>query len=84
MSMYVGDAIFDSDDLTEMTAIEDDEGYKVITLKLSLTYEGTEISDQFTASGGLGVTQDAEFWSIEYLNSTGIEAIGAAAFLSEY
>ena len=64
-------AVFDSSDLSEMTAIEDGDGYKVITMKLSLTYEGTEISDQFTVSGGLGVTQDAEFWSIEFLNSTG-------------
>ena len=72
ISIGEGTAVFDSEDLSEMTAIEDDDnGYEIITLKLSLTYEGTEISDQFTASGGLGVTQDAEFWSIEFLNSTG-------------
>ena len=64
-------AVFSTDDLSEMTAIEDDDGYQVITMKLSLTYEGTEISDDFTASAGVGVTQDAEFWTIEYLNSTG-------------
>ena len=63
-------ADYNIDDLTELTAIEDDDGYKIITMKLSLTYEGTEISDQFTASGGTGVTQDAEFWTIEYLNSS--------------
>ena len=64
-------AVFNNTDLGELTAIADGDGYKVITLKLSLTYEGTEITDQFTASGGTGVTQDAEFWSVEYLNSTG-------------
>ena len=64
-------ADFDSSDLTDLTAIEDGEGYKVITLNLELTYEGTEISDTFTASGATGVTQDAEFWTIEFKNSTG-------------
>ena len=71
ISVTENTAVFDSSDLTELTAIEDGDGYKVITLKLNLTYEGTEVSDQFTASGGLGVTQDAEFWTVEYLNSTG-------------
>ncbi|MGB1491501.1 MAG: hypothetical protein ACPG9O_05495, partial [Candidatus Poseidoniaceae archaeon] len=64
-------ADFDPSDLTDLTAKEDGNGYKVITMKLSLTYEGTEISDTFTASGSTGVTQDAEFWTIEYKNSTG-------------
>ena len=36
-----------------MTAIEDGDGYKVISLKLNLTYEGTEITDQFTATGNI-------------------------------
>ena len=71
ISVTENTAAFDSSDLTELTAIEDGDGYKVITLKLNLTYEGTEVSDQFTVSGGLGVTQDAEFWSVEYLNSSG-------------
>ena len=63
-----------SDDLTEMTAIEledsdsEDEapGYKVIEMVLNLTYEGTEISDVFTASSTVSVTQDSEFWKVEY------------------
>ena len=64
-------ADFDESDLTDLTAKEDGNGYKVITMKLSLTYEGTEISDTFTASGSTSVTQDAEYWIIEYKNSTG-------------
>ena len=52
-------ADFDPSDLTDLTAKEDGNGYKVITMKLSLTYEGTEISDTFTASGSTSVTQDA-------------------------
>ena len=64
-------ADFDPSDLTDLTAKQDGEGYKVITMKLSLTYEGTEITDQFTASGSTSVTQDAEYWTIEYKNSTG-------------
>ena len=40
---------------------------------LRLTYEGTEISDEFTASGNIGVTSDSEFWKVEYLNSSGEE-----------
>ena len=64
-------ADFDQSDLTDLTAKEDGNGYKIITMKLSLTYEGTEISDTFTASGSTSVTQDAEFWIIEYKNSTG-------------
>ena len=36
-----------------------------------MTYEGTEISDQFTVSGGLGVTQDAGSGQLGILNSTG-------------
>ena len=46
----------------------DDEGFVELELTLNLKYEGTEIADQFTASGGTGVTPDAEFWSIEFLN----------------
>ena len=63
-------ADFDSSDLTDLTAIEDEDGYKTITLKLRLTYEGSEITDQFTATGNLGVTQDSELWLVEYLNSS--------------
>ena len=65
-------AQFDPSDLTDVTAIEDGDGYKVISLKLSLTYEGTEISDEFTASE-IRVTSDSEFWKVEYLNSSGEE-----------
>jgi hypothetical protein len=64
-------AEFNETDLTEMDAIESEDGYKVITLKLGLTYEGTEISDEFTASAGVGVSQDSEFWKMEFLNDTG-------------
>jgi asparagine N-glycosylation enzyme membrane subunit Stt3 len=64
-------AVFNATDLTEMDAIESEDGYTVITLKLGLTYEGTEISDEFTASSGVGVSQDSEFWTIEYLNESG-------------
>ena len=63
-------AEFDSSDLTELTAIEDEYGYKTIELKLRLTYEGSEVTDQFTATGNLGVTQDSELWLVEYLNSS--------------
>ena len=57
--------------MKELTAIPvDDEGYVEIELTLNLKYEGTEIADQFTASGGTGVTPDAEFWSIEFLNGS--------------
>ena len=66
-------ATYNESDLREMTAIEDDdtEGYEVITMKLGLTYEGTEISDVFTASAGVGVSQDADLWTIEFMNETG-------------
>ena len=64
-------AVFNQTDLKEMTAIEDDNGYKVINLKLGVTYEGTEVADGFTASASVGVSQDSEFWKIEYLNDTG-------------
>ena len=71
ISITEGVAEFSSEDLTELTAIEDDDGYKVIEMKLALTYGGTEISDEFTASSSLAVTQDADFWTIEFLNSSG-------------
>ena len=71
ISVTTGTADFDESDLTELNAIEDGDGYKVITMKLSLTYEGTEISDEFTASSSFSVTPDAEFWTVEYLNATG-------------
>lgn len=65
-------ASFTSGNFTEITALEgEDNDYKVITMKLSLTYEGTEVSDEFTASAGVGVSQDSDDWTIEYLNSTG-------------
>jgi hypothetical protein len=54
-----------------MDAIEEDNGYQVIELTLGVTYEGTEVTDVFTASAGVGVSQDSEFWKIEYLNDTG-------------
>ena len=70
-SIKEGTAEFSEDDLKELTAIPvDDEGYVEIELTLNLKYEGTEIADQFTASGGTGVTPDAEFWSIEFLNGS--------------
>ena len=71
ISVTSGTADFDESDLTELTAIEDGDGYKVITMKLGLTYDGTEISDEFTASSSFSVTPDAEYWSVEYLNGTG-------------
>ena len=64
-------AEFNETDLTDMDAIESEDGYKVITLKLGLTYAGTEVSDEYTASAGVGVSQDSEFWKIEFLNDTG-------------
>ena len=70
ISITEGTAEFDVTDLTDVTAIEDGDGYKVISLELQLTYEGTEISDEFSATGSLGVTQDSEFWKVEYRNST--------------
>jgi len=70
VSVTSGTADFDESDLTELTAIEDGDGYKVITMKLGLTYDGTEISDEFTASSSFSVTPDAEYWSVEYLNGT--------------
>ena len=73
VSIVEDTAQFDPSDLTDVTAIEDGDGYKVISLKLRLTYEGTEISDEFTASGNIGVTSDSEFWKVEYLNSSGEE-----------
>ena len=70
ISITEGTAEFDVTDLTDVTAVEDGNGYKVISLELQLTYEGTEISDEFSATGSLGVTQDSEFWKVEYRNST--------------
>jgi asparagine N-glycosylation enzyme membrane subunit Stt3 len=72
ISVTAGTADFSSEDLTALVAIEDSDnnGYNVITLKLGITYEGTEISDDFTASTGLGVSQDSVDWTIEYLNDT--------------
>ena len=69
ISVVEGTAEFDNSDLTELNAIEDDDGYKVIELQLSLTYEGTEISDEFTATGTVAMTPDSQYWTIEYLNS---------------
>ena len=65
-------AVFSSEDLTTLTAITgDDNDYTVIELKLGITYGGTEVTDEFTVSAGVGVSQDSEDWTIEYLNSTG-------------
>ncbi|MDE0954640.1 MAG: hypothetical protein OR994_08175, partial [Candidatus Poseidoniales archaeon] len=72
ISVTAGTADFSSENLTALVAIENNVNntYNVITLKLGLTYEGTEISDDFTASTGLGVSQDSGDWIIEYLNGT--------------
>ena len=60
-------AVITDEDLSEVTAIaNDDNGYEVITLRLGLTYEGTEIADEFTASSGVSVSQDSDEWTIEY------------------
>ena len=54
-----------------IVAVENnDGGYDVITLKLGLTYEGTEISDDFTADTSLGVSTDSGDWTIEYLTDS--------------
>ena len=53
-------------------AVADDKnGYDVITLKLGLTYNGIEISDDFTAKSSLGVSTDSNDWTIEYLDDSG-------------
>lgn len=70
ISVVEGTAEFDNSELTELNGIEDDNGYKVIELKLSLTYEGTEISDEFTATGTIAMTPDSQYWTVEYLNSS--------------
>ena len=67
ISITEGTAVITDGDLSEVTAIANDEnGYEVITLRLGLTYEGTEISDEFTASSGVSVSQDSDDWTIEY------------------
>ena len=72
LSVTAGTADFSSGNLTALVAIADDDnnGYNVITLKLGITYGGTEISDDFTASTGLGVSHDSADWTVEYLNDT--------------
>ena len=67
ISITESTAVITDGDLSEVTAIaNDDNGYEVITLRLGLTYEGTEIADEFTASSGVSVSQDSDFWTIEY------------------
>ncbi|RAH14247.1 MAG: hypothetical protein CMB20_003610 [Methanobacteriota archaeon] len=65
-------ATYTPGNLTEMTAIETDSGdYEVIELSLELTYDGTELEDIFSATGSLDLTQDSEFWIIEFKDSEG-------------
>ena len=57
-----------------IVAVADNKnGYDVITLTLGLTYEGTEITDDFTADAALGLSTDSNDWTIEYLDDSGDE-----------
>jgi len=77
-SASVTNAIVAFEELDEIvkyniTAIEtDSNGYEIISLTLDLTYEGTEITDIFTVSGGLAPAQDSTLWTVEFENSTGV------------
>ena len=79
ISVNASTAEFSDEDLTELTAIEEVEsdsdeesaGYRVIEMTLELSYEGTEISDKFLASSTISVTQDSEFWLVEYEDEDG-------------
>jgi len=65
-------ATYSVDDLGDLTATEtDSNGYEVIELTLNLIYNGTEIEDVFSTSGSLDLTQDSEFWSVEFKDKDG-------------
>ena len=65
-------ANYAGDDLTDVNAIESDSNdYEIIELTLDLTYEGTEIVDVFKATGSMDLTQDSEFWIIEFKDESG-------------
>ncbi|MEL0101513.1 MAG: hypothetical protein VW862_07435, partial [Euryarchaeota archaeon] len=65
-------ADYSVDDLTELNAKESDSNdYEVIELTLNLTYDGTEIEDMFSTSGSLDLTQDSEYWAVEFKDADG-------------
>jgi len=55
---------------SELTAIEDDDGYKIIEFDVDTTYEGTEGIDGFTMTGSLQASMDSELWTVEFFNGT--------------
>jgi hypothetical protein len=51
----------------DMTAIEgQDNDYGVIRFTMDLDYEGVEVTDKFTLSGGLSPSQDSTSWTVEF------------------
>ena len=58
----------------DMTAIEgQDNDYGVIRFTMDLDYEGVEVTDKFTLSGGLSPSQDSTLWTVEFENGVWAE-----------
>jgi len=58
------------DDHGELRAITTELGYEPMIFSVDLTYDGTEISDQYEVTGKVAVTADSSEWTIEFLNSS--------------
>ena len=64
-------AVVLNDDYGTLQAIPNEQGgYESIIFSIDLTYDGTEITDQYDVSGKVGVTADSSDWKIEFLNSS--------------
>ena len=66
--MSITNATFNS--ASELTAIEDEDGYKVIEFDVNTVYEGTESSDVFTIIGSVQANMDSNLWTVEFFNGT--------------
>lgn len=58
------------DDHSELRAIATETAYQPIVFTVDLTYDGTEVTDQYELTGKVAVAADSSDWTIEFLNSS--------------
>ena len=56
--------------VSKLTAIAEDDGYKIIEFNVDAVYEGTESIDDFILSGSVQSNMDSNLWTVEFFNGT--------------
>jgi hypothetical protein len=56
--------------VSKLTAIAENDGYKIIEFNVDSVYEGTENIDDFIISGSVQTNMDSNLWTVEFFNGT--------------